>query len=134
VQVTYFSATCTCRVLFCALHPPPGIAGSRLPASAIGGSGTGIFTACLTMQPWHLSCPACPGLLLGLRTRSYQVEGLPSHAAMVQEYQAIASALQPYVDVLLAETLSTTAEALAAAEATASMGEPAFWCTTAYGG
>jgi S-methylmethionine-dependent homocysteine/selenocysteine methylase len=43
---------------------------------------------------------------------------------MVQEYQTIAGTLQPYVDVLLAETLSTTHEALAAAEATISMGEP----------
>lgn len=42
---------------------------------------------------------------------------------MVEEYSQIAAALQPYVDVYLAETLSTVAEAQAALQATAKLGE-----------
>jgi S-methylmethionine-dependent homocysteine/selenocysteine methylase len=42
---------------------------------------------------------------------------------MQQEYRQIAQALAPYVDVFLAETLSTVAEAQAALQATAQLGE-----------
>jgi methionine synthase I (cobalamin-dependent) len=42
---------------------------------------------------------------------------------MQQEYSEIAQALLPYVDVFLAETLSTVAEAHAALQATAQLGE-----------
>eukprot|EP00877_Chromochloris_zofingiensis_P001387 jgi/Chrzof1/11249/Cz05g29120.t1 len=55
---------------------------------------------------------------------SYQVQHLPSHEDMVREYSLIATALFDYVDVYLAETLSTIAEAVAVAEATACTGKP----------
>jgi S-methylmethionine-dependent homocysteine/selenocysteine methylase len=42
---------------------------------------------------------------------------------MQQEYSETAQALSPYVDVFLAETLSTVAEAHAALQATAQLGE-----------
>jgi hypothetical protein len=54
---------------------------------------------------------------------SYQTEGLPEMATMVQEYTAIATALLPWVDVFLAETLSTSREAAAALQATANLGK-----------
>lgn len=50
---------------------------------------------------------------------SYQTSDMPNGAAMQAQYAAIASALRPYVDVLLAETLSTAAEAQAALAAAA---------------
>lgn len=63
-----------------------------------------------------LPCPAWP-------QRSYQSTGLPSAAAMQLEYSQIAQALGPFVDVFVAETLSTVAEAHAALQATAQLGE-----------
>lgn len=55
---------------------------------------------------------------------SYQSTGLPSAAAMQLEYSQIAQALAPFVDVFVAETLSTVAEAHAALQATAQLGKP----------
>ncbi|KAF6260359.1 Homocysteine S-methyltransferase [Scenedesmus sp. NREL 46B-D3] len=55
---------------------------------------------------------------------SYQSSGLPSAAAMQQEYSQTARALCADVDVFLAETLSTVAEADAALQATAQLGKP----------
>lgn len=54
---------------------------------------------------------------------SYQCNDLPSHNDMVAEYASIADALYPYVDLYLAETLSTVAEAQAALHATALLGK-----------
>lgn len=47
---------------------------------------------------------------------------------MQQEYAAIAAALQPHVDVFLAETLSTAAEAQAALQAAAQAAPGEFAC------
>lgn len=82
---------------------------------------------------------ACVDLIAGLTQRlcgfccnsscpvwchcSYQSSGLPSAAAMQQEYSQTARALCADVDVFLAETLSTVAEAEAALQATAQLGE-----------
>lgn len=55
---------------------------------------------------------------------SYQTEGLDCYEDMVQQYREIADALAPHVDLFLAETLSTSTEARAAAEATAGLGKP----------
>jgi methionine synthase I (cobalamin-dependent) len=49
---------------------------------------------------------------------------------MVSQYSAIASALSPSVDVLLGETLSSAAEACAAATAAAATGRPAWVALT----
>jgi S-methylmethionine-dependent homocysteine/selenocysteine methylase len=58
------------------------------------------------------------GFLLSVSC-SYQTTNLPDAAAMQGQYADIARALQPYVDILLAETLSTAAEAKAALAAAA---------------
>ena len=50
---------------------------------------------------------------------SYQTGGLPDAASLRAQYTDIALALLPHVDVFLAETLSTVAEAQAALEAAA---------------
>lgn len=57
---------------------------------------------------------------------SYQTTNLPDAAAMQGQYADITRALLPYVDILLAETLSTAAEAQAALAAAAQVapGEP----------
>jgi hypothetical protein len=63
--------------------------------------------------------PAPPGLACPY---SYQTQGLNTPDDMRRQYREIAETLAPYVDVLLAETLSTAEEAAAAAEATAGLG------------
>eukprot|EP00775_Hariotina_reticulata_P011092 gene11091-biopygen12996 len=72
--------------------------------------------------------PKLHGVLCGLpvigHCCSYQIEGLPAVATMVQEYNEIATAFLPWVDVFLAETLSTSREAEAALRATAGLGKP----------
>ncbi|KAF8073169.1 yitJ [Scenedesmus sp. PABB004] len=55
---------------------------------------------------------------------SYQCAGLPNDAALASEYAELADALAPHVDLFLAETLSTAAEAHAALQATAGRGKP----------
>jgi hypothetical protein len=52
---------------------------------------------------------------------SYQTTDLPAAADMQAQYMEIARALDPYVDIFLAETLSTAAEAQAAVAAAASI-------------
>lgn len=52
---------------------------------------------------------------------SYQTTGLPVAADMQAQYMEIARALDPHVDMFLAETLSTAAEAHAAAAAAAAI-------------
>jgi len=60
---------------------------------------------------------------------SYQVTNLPDAASLRAQYTDIARALQPNVDIFLAETLCTVAEAQAAldAAAQAAPGGPVFW-------
>ncbi|KAI8466981.1 MAG: Homocysteine S-methyltransferase [Monoraphidium minutum] len=55
---------------------------------------------------------------------SYQWEGLDPPDEMRAQYRELAEALAPHADVLLAETLSTAAEAAAVAAATARLGKP----------
>jgi S-methylmethionine-dependent homocysteine/selenocysteine methylase len=50
---------------------------------------------------------------------SYQTTDLPDASSMQAQYTDIVTALQPYVDIFLAETLSTAAEARAALAAAA---------------
>jgi hypothetical protein len=75
----------------------------------------------LAMTPQNPTCVLSTGLL-----RSYQTTGLPLAADMQAQYMEIARALDPHVDMFLAETLSTAAEAQAAAAAAAAIapGEP----------
>lgn len=53
---------------------------------------------------------------------SYQTQDLEPPPEMERQYREMSEALAPYVDIFLAETLSTCQEAVAAAAATASLG------------
>lgn len=55
---------------------------------------------------------------------SYQTAGLGAPEELAAEYAALAAAMAPRADLFLAETLSTAAEARAAAAATAPLGKP----------
>lgn len=57
---------------------------------------------------------------------SYQTTGLPGATDMQAQYMEIARALDPYVDIFLAETLSTAAEAQAAIAAAAAIAPGTF--------
>jgi S-methylmethionine-dependent homocysteine/selenocysteine methylase len=75
-----------------------------------------------------IACTATKAAAVMMCLCSYQSTGLPSVEAMQQEYSQTAQALLPYVDVFVAETLSTVAEAQAALQATAQLGKPSLCC------
>lgn len=72
-----------------------------------------------TVNPGALIAGSLPPL-----RGSYQPESVPSIATMEAEYAEQALLLAPHVDLFVAETLTTSAEAIAAARAAGSTGRP----------